>query len=78
MRFLLARAHLPSCFRTLKEYTRADLIGGGDLGSNGHSGGVLSSGLRFAIEFVNSQAPDAGFRTQLSASVDILHVRKFV
>ncbi|KAL5112355.1 hypothetical protein TcWFU_006619 [Taenia crassiceps] len=73
VRLLLAKAHFPACFRALKEYAKADSMEGGDLGSNGHIGGVSSSGLRFAIELVDAQAPDAGFQTQLNASVDVLH-----
>lgn len=71
--FLLARAHLSACFRALKEYAKADTREGGDLGRNKGSGGVSFNGLRFAMTFANTQAPDAGFQAQLNASVDILH-----
>ncbi|VDM18675.1 unnamed protein product [Hydatigera taeniaeformis] len=73
IRILLASAHLPDCFQTLKEYAGANLNGRGNLENNGNIGSVSFSGLHFVMGLISVHAPDAEFQTQLNATVGILH-----
>ena len=68
--YVLAKSHLPACFQALKELARLGNVAAAD-----RTRGLGPSGMRFAMDFANSQAPDAGFDNQLSATMDILQVR---
>lgn len=69
IQYVLARSHLPACFRSLKEFVK-----NGILGPNEGIPGLAISGMRFAMNFANSQAPDAKFDNQFSATMDNLQV----
>lgn len=69
IRLLMARAHLPTCFSALKKYT----AGNSKIPQETKRQKPINA-LRFALDFVNQQAPEAGFCSQINATVHNLEV----